>query len=70
VSPTLRAKVMRRDGGICWLCHQPGADTADHVKPVSHGGSTVYSNLKAAHRSCNSSRGNRAARTATNGYAR
>jgi 5-methylcytosine-specific restriction endonuclease McrA len=70
VSKELRAKVLRRDGGICWICGQPGALTADHIKPLSHGGSTIINNLKAAHRSCNSRRGNRAQRTATNGYVR
>ena len=55
-SKALRAKVLQRDRGICWLCGKPGARTLDHVKPSSHGGSTTYANLKAAHQRCNSSR--------------
>jgi 5-methylcytosine-specific restriction protein A len=62
------AMVLERDMGICWLCHKPGADTADHVVPrsTSRGmllGPGVHDlwNLKAAHRSCNSRRGNRIA---------
>lgn len=50
----LKARIIRRDGGICHLCGQPGADTADHLQPVVHGG-PVYdeSNLAAAHQRCN-----------------
>lgn len=48
---------MRRDNGICWICEQPGATTCDHVKPVRAGGATILSNLKAAHRRCNTKRG-------------
>lgn len=46
---TLKARVIRRDAGICYLCGQPGADTADHVLPVARGGTHDMSNLKAAH---------------------
>lgn len=41
----------------CWLCARSGADTIDHVVPVLWGGSDHPSNLKPAHRSCNSSKG-------------
>ena len=43
--------VIRRDLGICWLCGNPGADTADHVLPVSTHPHLEYSatNLRAAH---------------------
>lgn len=44
---------------VCWLCGDRGADTVDHVLPRS-----LYpelaediSNLRPAHRSCNSARG-------------
>lgn len=51
----------------CALCGQPirhtGQDgaalTLDHVRPVSAGGSNDASNLRPAHRGCNSARGNR-----------
>lgn len=45
--------------GICWICGRPGADTRDHVRPISKGGTNDPSNLRPAHRSCNSARGNR-----------
>lgn len=45
----------------CWLCGEPfTADnpaTVDHVVEVSAGGGHERSNLRAAHRSCNSRRG-------------
>ena len=50
-------RVIARDGGICWLCELPGADTADHIVPRSKGGHHGDSNLRAAHRVCNSRRG-------------
>jgi len=42
---------------MCWLCGKKGADTIDHVVPVLWGGADHPSNLKPAHRSCNSSKG-------------
>lgn len=55
----LSRRVIARDRGVCWLCGQAGADTADHVVPVAERPDLAYSlaNLKAAHRSCNSARG-------------
>ena len=48
-------------GVVCWLCGLPGADSADHVIPVSKGGAVyALANLAPAHRSCNYARGNRA----------
>jgi 5-methylcytosine-specific restriction endonuclease McrA len=56
----LRAEVLLRDGGVCWICGGWGADTADHVIPVSLGGRIADStNLRAAHRRCNVQRGPR-----------
>lgn len=52
-----KARIIRRDGGICHLCHQPGADTADHLIPYSQGGSDRDDNLAAAHIRCNQQRG-------------
>jgi len=44
---------------ICWLCGQPGADTVDHIIPLSIDPSRGEdpTNRLPAHRSCNSSRG-------------
>jgi 5-methylcytosine-specific restriction endonuclease McrA len=50
-------RILRRDGGICHLCAQPGADTADHLVPWSQGGTDEPSNLAAAHKRCNQLRG-------------
>lgn len=49
--------VLRRDKGICYLCQHPGAGTIDHFIPWVFGGSDHPDNLKAAHKSCNSSKG-------------
>lgn len=57
------ARVIRRDAGICWICGQPGADTADHVIPRAQGGPDTMDNLRAAHHNvppyCNRVKGNR-----------
>lgn len=50
--PAYRA--LGRASGTCHLCGQPGADTWDHVVPLSRGGTNDYANLRPAHRSCNS----------------
>ncbi|PZG47479.1 hypothetical protein C1I98_13325 [Spongiactinospora gelatinilytica] len=52
---------------MCWICGHDGADTADHVIPLSLGGDPLApENLRPAHgvrgcrtcgRKCNSSRG-------------
>jgi 5-methylcytosine-specific restriction endonuclease McrA len=56
----VRSLVLERDGYVCWLCGLPGANSVDHVHPVSLGGATHDPmNLRAAHYSCNSKRGNR-----------
>lgn len=62
---TAALKAQRDD---CWLCRKPIdytlpwnhklAFTADHVQPRSKGGN-LYGEIRAAHRSCNSSRSNR-----------
>lgn len=57
------AHVIRRDNGICHLCGQPGADSADHIIPVAHGGTDHLDNLLAVHHNngnkCNRLRGTR-----------
>lgn len=42
-------RILRRDGGICHVCHQPGADQADHVVPIGEGGADDEANLAAIH---------------------
>lgn len=62
-----RDLVMERDGWVCYLC---GGEipqdvkwphglfgTLEHVLPLSRGGEHSYSNVKAAHLSCNCSKG-------------
>jgi 5-methylcytosine-specific restriction endonuclease McrA len=46
-------------GTICHLCRQPGADSADHLKPRSKGGSDALANLAPAHHGCNVARGDK-----------
>jgi 5-methylcytosine-specific restriction endonuclease McrA len=40
--------------GICALCGLPGADTRDHIIPLSKGGTNHPTNIQLAHRACNS----------------
>jgi 5-methylcytosine-specific restriction endonuclease McrA len=53
----LRAFVIARDRGVCHLCGKQGANTADHLIPISRGGTDSPHNLRAAHRRCNLVRG-------------
>lgn len=68
----LRIKLFDKQGGLCWLCMRPmtmrrngGSKvphdfaTFDHVTPAANGGTAHRSNLKLAHRRCNSERGSR-----------
>lgn len=48
--------MIRRDGGICALCGEPGADTADHIVERRDGGSDDPANLRAVHRGCHNRR--------------
>ena len=57
-------KLYERDNGVCWLCGKQcnyDADTndnnypsIDHVIPIARGGKDEWSNIKLAHRICNS----------------
>ncbi len=51
----VRDAVLKRDGGICWICGQPGANSADHLIPrsVRPDLEMDLSNLAAAHLRCN-----------------
>lgn len=53
----LRAACLATYGTLCHLCGRPGATSADHVVPRSKGGPDSLENLRPAHRSCNSQRG-------------
>lgn len=44
------ARIIRRDGALCYVCGRPGADTVDHVTPVAEGGTHRDGNLRAIHR--------------------
>jgi 5-methylcytosine-specific restriction endonuclease McrA len=44
-----RRRILRRDGGVCYVCHKPGANAVDHIVPVSAGGSEDDSNLASIH---------------------
>ena len=59
-----RGPMLYRDdiGGDRWYLHRLAA-TADHIVPVNEGGGHHLSNLRPAHRSCNSKR-NRSLRKA------
>jgi 5-methylcytosine-specific restriction endonuclease McrA len=46
---TTRTRILRRDRGICHVCHQPGADQVDHITPRAEGGDDSDSNLAAVH---------------------
>jgi 5-methylcytosine-specific restriction endonuclease McrA len=63
----LVAHVLATKGRQCHLCGQPGATTADHLVPWSHGGPNTWANLEPAHQGCNSARG---ARTLVEWFAR
>lgn len=67
-----RPKVLERDGWVCQMpvCKAPTraiwreapkghplGPSADHIRPVIHGGTSGMDNLRASHRGCNSSAG-------------
>lgn len=62
-----RRKILVRDGWRCYLCLKsidptirwphPMSPSVDHVKPVSAGGSSEPSNLRATHWHCNEEKG-------------
>ena len=54
----IRLEVLERDARVCWICNTPGADTVDHLVPLSKGGDPYdKGNLRAAHNLCNVRRG-------------
>lgn len=46
-----RTWVITRDHGICWLCNHPGANSLDHIHPVTTHPHLAWepTNWKAAH---------------------
>lgn len=54
----MRAQILAEDD-TCWICGKEGADTIDHLVPISKGGSVLdKNNCLPACASCNSARGN------------
>ena len=54
--PSVRTRVLQRDGYICYLCNKPIAkpdSSIDHVIPKAKGGKNGMDNLRAAHKECN-----------------
>ena len=52
-----RQNIFKRDGNKCVYCSSNDNLTIDHVLPRSRGGSTSWSNLVTACKSCNSKKG-------------
>ena len=52
----LRARVRRRDHGICALCGTPNSWTVDHRVPRSEGGADEDWNLRLLCRTCDNKR--------------
>lgn len=44
-----RLRILKRDDGICYICHQPGAEQVDHIIPRAEDGSDEDWNLAAIH---------------------
>jgi 5-methylcytosine-specific restriction protein A len=41
--------ILKRDNGICYVCHRPGATEVDHIVPDFEGGADVAANKAAIH---------------------
>jgi len=41
--------ILNRDDTICHVCGRPGADQADHIIPLAHGGADSTENMAAIH---------------------
>lgn len=60
----LRTQILAAND-VCYLCGKPGADTVDYIIPYSLGGLMTPGNLRAAHDSCNKSKGSKPPRNPT-----
>lgn len=60
---SLRYKILARDKGKCQMCGRAAADGItlhiDHIKPFSHGGLTIETNLRVLCSECNIGRSNK-----------
>ncbi len=56
ISPQKRARIFKRDGGVCRYC-DANAEVIDHVVPIAQGGTNRYSNLVSACTACNTKKG-------------
>jgi len=54
-----RARIVKRDAGICHYCGRERSTSCDHVIPVSKGGTDDDDNLVCSCWPCNQSKGNR-----------
>lgn len=52
-------RIILATGPACAICGTAPATTADHIVPVSRGGTNELTNLRPACHPCNSARGNR-----------
>lgn len=43
------ARILTRHNSICHVCGQPGANQADHVIPLAHGGADTEHNMRPIH---------------------
>lgn len=60
ITKAVRQFIYQRDRGLCQICYTPVPRFCyhiDHRIPVAHGGSSIVSNLRLAHQSCNTKRG-------------
>ncbi|GJN99540.1 bacteriophage protein [Mycobacterium marinum] len=47
-----RARILKRDRGICYICRKPEADEVDHIHNQARGGADNDNNLAAIHKNC------------------
>ena len=55
-----RARILATSD-VCWICGKHGADSVDHVVPITRGGTNAMSNLRPAHlHPCNRAKSDKA----------